>query len=146
MAVKSRLPRVVLDTNVVVAAIRSHNPHSPTVELLRLWAQREFILLYSDDVYAEYVAKLSELTTTSSMREMFLAAVIRRADHIIVRDKQVLAVTADHDDDAVLACAVVGKATHLITYDPHLTAIGPLYRKVNIISALEFLKQLRLGD
>ena len=51
MATKSRLPRAVLDTNVVVAAIRSRNPNSPTVELLRRWARREFVLLYSDDVY-----------------------------------------------------------------------------------------------
>lgn len=145
MATKPRLLRVVLDTNVVVAAIRSQNPNSPTVELLRRWMQREFVILYSDDVYAEYVAKLRGLAATSSVREMFLAAVIRRAEYIVVRDKQVLPVTVDPDDDAVIACAVVGHATHLVTYDPHLTAVGPTYRRVQIMGVLEFLAQLRAG-
>ena len=143
MATKGPLPHVVLDTNVVVAAIRSRNPNSPTLELLRRWVRCEFVLLYCEDVYAEYVAKLSELATTSSVREMFLATVIRRAEYVAVRDKQVLPVTADRDDDAVIACAVVGKATHLITYDPHLTALGPHYKAVAILDALSFLQELR---
>lgn len=146
MATKSGLPRTVLDTNVVVAAIRSRNPNSPTLELLQRWTRREYVLLYSDDTYAEYVAKLSGLPATSSMREMFLASVIRRAERVVVRDKQVLPVTVDRDDDAVIACAVIGKATHLVTYDPHLTALGPTYQRVRIIGVLEFLAELRAGS
>lgn len=34
--------RAVLDTNVVLAALKSKNPHSPTAELVQRWEAGEF--------------------------------------------------------------------------------------------------------
>jgi predicted nucleic acid-binding protein len=36
--------RAVLDTNVIIAALLSKNPGSPTVELLQRWGNGEFTL------------------------------------------------------------------------------------------------------
>ena len=143
MATKSHGLRVVLDTNVIIAALRSVNPYSPTVELLDRWAGNEYTLLYSDDLLAEYSEKLSKRSAPPALVGEFLSQVIQRAEYILVADRQIVAATVDPDDDRVLACAVVGKATHLVTYDPHLMAIGPSFRKVRVISVLEFLTQLR---
>ena len=46
--------RVVLDTNVILAALLSRNPASPTVELLHRWRNGEFALLYCTDLLLEY--------------------------------------------------------------------------------------------
>ena len=46
--------RAVFDTNVVIAALKSRNPRSPTVELISLWEAGKFDLLYSDGLRAEY--------------------------------------------------------------------------------------------
>jgi predicted nucleic acid-binding protein len=55
-------------------------------------------------------------------------------------------VPADPDDDIPLACALVGGASHLVTYDPHLLALGESYRqRVSILDGLHFLYALR-GD
>lgn len=143
MATKSRGLRVVLDTNVIIAALRSANPRSPTVELLDRWARNDYSLLYSDDLLAEYVDKLSKRSVPPVLIRAFLSRVMEKAEYVLVADRQIVAVTVDPDDDRVLACAVVGKATHLVTYDPHLIAIGPSFRKVRVISVLEFLTQLR---
>ncbi len=143
MATSQPTPRVVLDTNVVVAAIRSRNPNSPTLEILRRWALQEFVLLYSDDLFAEYSRKLGERAATSELRERFLARVLRRAERVNVRDEQLRRVTIDRNDDVVVACAVVGKATHLVTYDPHIRVLGPRYKGIAILDSLEFLHALR---
>ncbi len=50
---------VVFDTNIFVVAYLSKNPDSPTMELLRRWRQREFELLYSDDLLVEIDEKFS---------------------------------------------------------------------------------------
>ena len=143
MATKSHGLRVVLDTNVIIAALRSANPRSPTVELLDRWARNGYSLLYSDDLLAEYVDKLSKRSVSPVLIRAFLSRVMKKGEYVLVADRQIAAVTVDPDDDRVLACAVVGKATHLVTYDPHLTVIGQTFRKVKIMSVLEFLAALR---
>jgi predicted nucleic acid-binding protein len=52
-------------------------------------------------------------------------------------------ILADPDDDLVIACAVVGQATHLVTYDPHFAVLGGKYQGVHIVDALDFLAVLR---
>jgi predicted nucleic acid-binding protein len=54
-------------------------------------------------------------------------------------------IEADLDDDMVLACAVVGQASHLVTYDLHFAPLGDVYRGVRLIDGLHFLYLVR-GD
>lgn len=139
--------RAVFDTNVIVAALRSQNPSSPTVELLARWEAGEFDLLYSDALRAEYADKLKTRVKEQARAESFLQRLDRtgirvevaQVDHVIV---------ADPDDDMVLACAVAGQADCLVTYDPHflpLIAAGETYRGVRIMNGLRFLYLVR-GD
>ena len=48
------------DTNVFVSALLSHNPTSPTRELLQRWRNDEFVLLVSQAILEEVVEKLRE--------------------------------------------------------------------------------------
>ena len=52
--------QVVLDTNIIIAAYRG-GERSPNKEILKLWKDQEFDLLYSDDVLTEYAEKLIAL-------------------------------------------------------------------------------------
>ncbi|MCX6030334.1 MAG: hypothetical protein NT169_13695 [Chloroflexi bacterium] len=63
----------------------------------------------------------------------------------LTKDDLVRHVPADPDDDIVLACAIVGRATHLVTYDPHIHALGEAYQGVRILDGLHFLYAVR-GD
>ena len=51
----------------------------------------------------------------------------------------------DPDDDVVIACAIVGKASHLVSYDPHLLNLGNTYQGLIILDGLHFLYAVR-GD
>jgi hypothetical protein len=52
--------RVVLDTNVFVAAYLARNPRSPNREVILRWLKGEFVLLIASELIVEIVDKLLE--------------------------------------------------------------------------------------
>ncbi len=139
-----QLPRVVLDTNVVLAALLSRNPHSPLVELLRWWRSGAFELLYGEDLMLEYQEKFVQKGISPQKAADFLAELVDRGIFVSLSPADIVPrVAEDPDDDVVLACALVGGATHLVTYDAHLLSLGPVYEGVRILDGLRFLRFLR---
>lgn len=137
--------RAVFDTNVFVSAFLSRNPTSPTQELIRRWQTDEFTLLISEAIESELAEKLLEHNIAPDLIIDFLALLERLAEWVDVRPEQVEpVVSSDPDDDAVLACAVVGQADYLVSYDPHVESLGE-HRGVKITKALPFLWAVR-GD
>lgn len=138
--------RAVFDTNVIVSAYLSRSPTSPTQELIDRWLAGEFILLVCDAIVDEFVEKLAEHGVAREDMEAFVALLDALAEWVDVPEEAVLQrIPADADDDVVLACAVVGKADFLVTYDPHFAPLGDNYEGVTISKALPFLWAVR-GD
>jgi uncharacterized protein len=138
--------RAVFDTNVIVAALKSKNPNSPTVELLKRWRNDEFILLYTDDLLLEYREKFISRNIDPALRIAFLASLDVLGEQVNVAPDQIKPVVPnDPEDDIVVACAIVGKATHLVSYDPHLLNLGESYQGITILDGLNFLFAVR-GD
>lgn len=140
------LLRAVFDTNVIIAALKSKNPNSPTVELLKRWRNDEFVLLYADDLLLEYREKFITRNIDVALRITFLASLDVLGERIELAPDQIKRVVSnDPDDDIFVACAIVGKATHLVSYDPHLLNLGGSYQGVVILDGLHFLYAVR-GD
>lgn len=139
--------RAVLDTNVIFAALFTRNPNSPLAELLQRWYAGEFDLLYSEDLLLEYREKLTaERRIDRSKRIEFLAHLRQAGVFIVVPSTAIQPLIPDDpDDDVVIACAVEGEATHLVTYDPHFAVLGTEYEGLQILDGLRFLYQVR-GD
>lgn len=138
--------RAVFDTNVIIAALLSRNPHSPLVELLRRWRDEEFELLYCDDLLSEYREKLVTKGVQLNRRLRFLDDLTSLGSRIpLTPDDLIPRVPDDPDNDVVIACAVAGGATHLVTYDEHLHTLGEKVEGVRILDGLHFLYALR-GD
>jgi putative PIN family toxin of toxin-antitoxin system len=143
---KKAIIRAVFDTNVIIAALKSKNPNSPTVELLRRWRAGEFIILYSDDLLLEYREKIISRDIDPVLSIAFLADLDVRGENVALTPDQIQPLIAeDPDDDIVIACAIVGEATHLFTYDPHLLSLGETYEGITILNGLHFLYAVR-GD
>ena len=139
-------PRVVFDTNVFVSAFLSRSPTSPTQELIRRWEAQEFTLLVSDTLVDELAGKLIERGIFQERVVEFLALLGRLAEWVDVPDEAVKPVIeADPDDDFILACAVVGGADYLVTYDTHFDVLGGEHKGVRIGRALPFLRAVRGG-
>ncbi|MBP7960980.1 MAG: putative toxin-antitoxin system toxin component, PIN family [Caldilineaceae bacterium] len=138
--------RAVLDTNVVIAAHLSRNPHSPTVELLERWLAGEFVQLYSDDTLIELQEKFLERQIDPASADQYTANLLRFGEYVEVAPDQIQTVlVADPDDDLILTCALVSAATHIVTYDPHFDVLGGAYHSIPILDGLHFLYVVR-GD
>lgn len=138
--------RAVLDTNVPIAAHLSRNPRSPTIELLGRWRGGEFAQLYSDDMLVELVEKFQTRKIALDAADRYLADLITLGAFVIVAPEQVpQVIEADPDDNAILACAFVGRASHIVTYDPHFDVLGGAYQRIPILDGLHFLYIVR-GD
>ena len=119
--------RAVLDTNVPIAAHLSRNPHSPTIELLARWRGGQFVQLYSDDMLVELVEKFQARKISPDASDRYLADLITLGEFVIVAPEQVPdVIAADPDDNTILACAFVGRASHIVTYDPHFDVLGAI--------------------
>ena len=138
--------RAVFDTNVFVSAFLSRNPTSPTQELIDRWLADEYTLLICDAIADELIEKLIERSIAREDIETFVALLDSLAEWVDVPDEAVIPlVSADNDDDVIIACAIEGKADFLVTYDPHFAPLGNSYRGVKITKALPFLWAVR-GD
>lgn len=138
--------RAVLDTNVIIAALLAKNPSSPTAEILRRWRDDEIELLYSKYVREEYAEKLLDRGADPQRTADLIDDVDEKGICIPLADADIVRrVPDDPDDDVFVACAIVGGATHLVTYDPHLQALGEEYEDVRILDGLHFLYAVR-GD
>jgi putative PIN family toxin of toxin-antitoxin system len=137
-------PRAVLDTNVFLSAFLSRNPTSPTKEIIQRWQAGEFILLVSDALVDELAEKLLERRIPADQVTEFLALLAGMAEWIAVPPDAVHPVVPeDPDDDVILACAIVGKADYLVTYDTHFEPLGDSYAGIKIRKAVPFLWALR---
>lgn len=138
--------RAVFDTNVFVSALLSRNPKSPTQELIWRWQNDEFTLLVCEALLVEVVEKLRSHRVDEDEIKSLLVAIGRLAEWVDVPKEAVTSVILrDPDDDVILACAVVGKADYLVSYDPHFDILGGSRLGIKITKALPFLWAIR-GD
>jgi predicted nucleic acid-binding protein len=134
--------RVVLDTNVVLAAHRSEAATSPNREILTRWKAGEFLLLYSEDVLIEYVEKLLLLGTPAAKLEEFVTMIGGIGERVAIRSYHLRRYPSDADDIAFVLCALNGEATHLVTYDGGFAEVVREF-DFAICEPLAFLAELR---
>src|SRR5688572_8252152 len=115
--------RVVLDTNVLVRAVRSE---SPAAEVLRQLLAAPHVLILSPFLLSELSRALryERLRARHGLTEGGIDAYVRHVQAgslmVTLRDQAVKEVVfGDPDDDPVIATAVVGRADVLCTLDRH---------------------------
>ena len=136
--------RVVLDTNVVLAANRTTHPSSPNAEILARWKRGEFTCLHTLDTLSEYAEKLLEHGVSASKAEEFLRLLARLGESVAVVFFHFRHYPVDADDVMFLLCALNGRATHLVSYDDHLLSLRHYYSdETSICEPLEFLVECR---
>lgn len=137
--------RAVFDSNVYVAATLSHNPTSPTRELLERLKERHYVLLTCDAIVDEVVENLADQAVAAEAIAQLIARLEKFAEWVAVPPAAIEALLEDPDDNVVVACAVLGQAHYLVTYDPHFSPLGAEHRGIKIVKALPFLWAVR-GD
>lgn len=139
--------RVVFDTNIVISgSLWSGTPH----HVLQLAEQGQVKPLISETM-------LDELREVIE-RPKFLGrlALLGKTAAQVVEDYLILAavievesieptISADLDDDQILACALSGHADYIVSGDPHLLEVER-YKHISILTASDFLALLAEQD
>jgi len=140
------LPRVVLDTSVIVAGLRSRLGASN--RLLEFVAGQRVVPLVTTALFLEYeeVLKRPEQRLATGMDEKdiagFMAALASAAEpievHFLWRPQ-----LADPDDEIVLEAAVNGRATAIITHN--VRDFEPAAREfgIEVVTPGKFLTRLK---
>ena len=130
------LPRVVLDTNVVVSAFWGGLPR----DVVLAWLNGKYTLLISAPILAEYHEVLERIHPGSPAAARFLHAVYLKGISVDPKTK-LHVVRQDPDDDRFLECTVAGKARALVSGDQHLLRLKS-FRGVRIQTPRAFLATL----
>jgi putative PIN family toxin of toxin-antitoxin system len=127
--------RVVLDTNVLVAA--AYNRRSASRRIVEACLEGTLTAVASEAVRREYEFILARAVRVPDYEER-LAALVDGLQ-IVLPEETPRVVAEDPDDDKILAAAVSGGAEWVVTSDRHLLALDP-YRGVRIAPAAQFVK------
>ena len=125
--------RLVLDTNVLIAAFIAHGVCG---ELLEHCARVHEIVL-SDEILSELRDVLERKFKYPSRKARQLSDLLRNQAEIIQAPPLPLPVCRDPDDDAILAVAVAGKCRAILSGDKDLTVLKR-FEGIDILPPNEF--------
>ena len=135
--------RLVLDTNIVIAALLWTGPPH---QLFGLVTEGRADCFSSADLIAELARALQypRLATRLSARLLTPEALVERYARlakVVVPAEITATVAADRDDDRVLACALAAQADLVVSGDPDLLDLKS-FHNIPIVNAAEALARL----
>lgn len=140
--------RVVADTNVLASGLAGYDAlEGPAAHLLRAWQQRRFDLVASGPIFEELERTLAKpyftqrLGPTGAWRALDF---VREGALLVIKLADVRGVATTPADDLILATAVAGGASHLVTGDRQLRNLGE-YQGVRIVGPRSFVDWLDAG-
>ena len=129
--------RVVLDTNVLISTLLSPNGNpSDVVELVLRGVVENYTSAF---ILAEVEAVLrrERVRTRIQQEEEFVRKILDSSTFI--SRLSVTQITADPDDDHIIACALAANADYIISGDDHLLKIKQ-YNGIRMLSPKQFLE------
>jgi putative PIN family toxin of toxin-antitoxin system len=142
------MPKVVLDSSVLVSAFLNPTPGGASYDLLRFAAQGAFALYLSDAIVAETARVLVTSTRNRSRYNyteedvaLFCRTILGLAT-MVTNVPEVRGVVRDPNDDVIVASGIAAGAEYLISRDKDLLSLGS-YKGISIIAPETFLHVLR---
>lgn len=133
---KSQLLKVVLDTNIFVAA--NFNPRSASAQILRMANQRKIKILWSESIRRELEIILNNIKAKTKIRRLISKILVEQ--NKLARLPKIKIITDDPEDNKFISCALAGRADFIITNDIHLLKLKE-FHNIRIVQPREFLKQ-----
>lgn len=133
------MPRVVLDTNVIVSAVISHGKPR---QLLQKGINKEFTIVTSDLILKELVTVLRRpkfKTSEDEIRRVVLG--LLRASEVVEIISRFKVVKKDSNDNAILNTAYDGGADMIVTGDKHLLVFKS-FKGIAVLTVAESMKRL----
>ncbi len=134
------MPKVVLDLNVLIAALLSEKGSS--YELVRLCASGKITGYTSKTMMGKFKEVIQRdykvpLEHAEQMAEVFLQFL-----KLVEPDLKLQVVTQDDEDNRIVECAVYSNADYLALWDPHLTEIRE-FQGIKMMNPGKLLSELK---
>ena len=132
------MTKVFCDTNVLVSGILF--PGNPRA-VLQLVSKGQIMGSISLPMLSELEEVLLRPKFGLSLRQVTaILELVQQTFHLVSPGEQVEAVSADPDDNAIIAAALGAEASTIISGDGHLLSLGA-FRGVRIVSSADFLAE-----
>ena len=130
------MKRVVLDTNVTIAALFWKGHPRTIYDLVH---DKKFTMLLSPDMENEFIRVLGYPKFGLSPNEMqpFIKN-LRRIAELLKTTTRISVITSDPTDNIFLECALDGCADYVVSGDKHLLKLG-VFSGIKIVNARELL-------
>jgi putative PIN family toxin of toxin-antitoxin system len=135
--------RGVADTNILVSGLLWHGPPRDVLDAARAGHLSLFttaaLLAELQDVLGrpKFAERLKRAGVTADELVVGYAALTTFVQPAAIEP----VITADPDDDAVLACAITARANLIVSGDPHLLQLRD-YQGIRILTAAQLLAEL----
>ena len=133
-----RKPKVVLDTNLFVAA--RFNPRSSSARIINRCSEKKYEVISSHSLRREVESILKNVKAGEDFR-MKTRRLFKGA-YVIKPAERVRLIREDLADNKFLECALEGQADYLVTSDRHLLKLGEFFG-TKICKPSQFLKLTR---
>lgn len=134
--------RVVLDTNILISTLLTHQD-SPPKKIFTALKNQEFISVSSQLIFQEIEEVLNRPSILKLIKitpEEFMDTLVTVS--LIVPGKQIVEISKDPDDNMFLAAAWEGQAQYIVSGDKsHLLSLKA-YKGIKIITPHEFIEIL----
>jgi putative PIN family toxin of toxin-antitoxin system len=135
--------RVVFDANILVSGFPAWR--GTLAEMMRRWRNQEFEVILSepilDEVERAWAKPYWRAQLPPDRVSLYMGAIQRRATMVTIT--AAIARIASHaEDDLVLATAISGGASHVVTGDRRLRAVGQ-HEGITMLTPREFVELLQ---
>jgi predicted nucleic acid-binding protein len=119
---RSRKPRVVVDTSVLVAGVSGFREsfvqgRNASADVLHRWAEKNyFVWVITEDILDEYKEVLKRLRVRPSLIGRVVNLIREWAEQVKVRSS--IEISPDPKDDPFCFCAEHGRADFIVTLNP----------------------------
>ena len=138
------MPRAVIDTNVLISGIISERGAPSRV--INMARDNRFTLVTSPTLIGEFISTSGHPHITGKYKQIIeqIDAIVNfllLAAEVVDGIPKEKVIVDDPADDAVLACAIEGKAEFIVSGDSHLLNLKE-YQGIKIVAAKQFLEIL----
>ena len=137
------MERIVLDTNCLVSSL---SRTSKTYDVWRGLYEGRYVLCLSNDILLEYLEIIGQKTTPQIAENVIQFLLNCEYVELVTPFYHFELITADHDDNKFVDCAMAANATYIVSDDKHYNPLKQItYPNISVISLMDFVRILRNG-
>lgn len=135
--------RIVLDTNCLISSL------SRTSDSYVVWRglyEGKYTLCVSNEILNEYQEIVGQMTTPEIAENVIQFLINCEHVEFVNTYYRFELITADHDDNKFVDCAIAANATYIVSNDKHYIPLQQInYPKLYVVKLMKFVEILRSG-